>query len=83
MNKQVEKDRLWERAKGYEYVMCKRCQGSGNLSEGYTDHDGSGSFWVPGESCRCTFGQIKVKVSKEEQIKALKEIIKKLESKDD
>lgn len=75
----VRKSRQRNRAMGFDYVKCLRCNGTGELSKGYRDYDGSGSFWVSGQSCSCSFGQVKVSITRVEQIVALKELLAELE----
>lgn len=77
LNKSVGQDRLWRRAKGRKLVICTKCKGSGKETEGYTDYDGSGSFWVSGTDCRyCRMGSVEIRCSKEEKISALEELLR-------
>lgn len=61
-------------AKGYKTVTCPLCKGTGIKQQGFTDYDGSGSFWVDSISCRCGFGTVKTKCSKEKKVSALREL---------
>ena len=75
----ARKSRLDNRAMGYDYVKCSKCNGTGEKSKGCRDYDSYGPIWRSGESCSCLFGQVKVYISKSERIEALKELIAELE----
>lgn len=64
-------------SKGRKRVECKTCAGTGIKEQGFTDYDGSGSFYVPSTYCgHCGGGgTTEIKCSKQEKVDALRELL--------